>query len=151
MPDEKGSILVTGANGGLGTAIAKQIVSRPDISGYYGLYLVRNEKAPALRPIMGHHAHAHDIFSIDLTDFDSVRQAAQKINERVAHGDIPPIRALVLNAAYQNFSGQTFGANGLDDTFTANYLGHWLLVLLLLQSMDKESGRIVMVGSQAYE
>ncbi len=41
--------------------------------------------------------------------------------------------------------------DGLDTTFVANYLGHWLLTLLLLQSIDKESGRIVVIGSFAHE
>jgi NAD(P)-dependent dehydrogenase (short-subunit alcohol dehydrogenase family) len=109
---DKGSILLTSANGGLGTAIAKQMTSRLDVSGYYGIYRVTNETAPALRPVLkSHHTHAHQIVSIDLTDFDSIRQSAKKINERVACGIIPPIRALILNAAHHNFNGQTFGAD----------------------------------------
>lgn len=40
---------------------------------------------------------------------------------------------------------------GLDIAFASNYLGHWLSVLLLLQSMDQESGRIVVVGSWVHE
>ncbi|KAH7305533.1 hypothetical protein B0I35DRAFT_483884 [Stachybotrys elegans] len=40
---------------------------------------------------------------------------------------------------------------GFDVAFVANYLGHWLLTLLLLQVMDREHGRIVVVGSDAYE
>lgn len=38
-----------------------------------------------------------------------------------------------------------------DTTFAANYLGHWLLTLLLLKSMDKEEGRIIVIGSQSHE
>lgn len=64
---------------------------------------------------------------------------------------MPPIRALILNAGSHSFALQTWTSDGLDTTFAANYLGHWLLTLLLLQSMDKEGGRIVVLGSQTHE
>ncbi|KAG6357683.1 hypothetical protein INS49_013562 [Diaporthe citri] len=49
MPVAKGTILVTGANGGLGSAIAEQIASKAELSAYHGLYTVRDaEHAPAL-------------------------------------------------------------------------------------------------------
>ena len=73
------------------------------------------------------------------------------LQNRVSAGEIPPIRALILNAGFQDFGKQSWTDNKLDTTFAANYLGHWLLTLLLLQSMDKEAGRIVLVGSQAHE
>jgi NAD(P)-dependent dehydrogenase (short-subunit alcohol dehydrogenase family) len=88
---------------------------------------------------------------MDLTDMDSVRQAAKVINLRVSSGHIPQIKVLILNAGYNDLGKQAWTKDGLDITFSANYLGHWLLTLLLLQSMDKDSGRIVLVGSQAHE
>lgn len=74
------------------------------------------------------------------------------INARVAAGEIPPIRALVLNAGYQEFGTQTWTEEDkLDMTFTVNYLGHWLLALLLLQSMDREMGRVVWISSWSHK
>lgn len=70
---------------------------------------------------------------------------------RIASDEIPPIRALILNAGYQDFGKQTSTADGLDTVFAANYLGHWLLTMLLLQSIDKRAGRIVVIGSQAHD
>jgi NAD(P)-dependent dehydrogenase (short-subunit alcohol dehydrogenase family) len=32
-------------------------------------------------------------------------------------------------------------------SFAVNYLGHWLLAVLLLQSMDTEVGRVVWMSS----
>lgn len=155
MPAPKGTIVITGANGGLGTAIVSHVTSGPDLSEYYGLYLVRDAVVgPGLQLALaagGRASHPHDVLSIDLTNFDSVRDTAEAVNRRICDGDIPPIRALILNAGYQNLSEQTSGTNGLDPTFTVNYLGHWLLALLLLKSMDKSSGRIVVVGSQVHE
>ena len=70
---------------------------------------------------------------------------------RVSAGEIPPIRVLILNADFQDLGKQSWTDDGLDTTFAANYLGHWLLTLLLLKSMDKEAGRIIVIGSPAHE
>ncbi|KAI1502246.1 NAD(P)-binding protein [Biscogniauxia marginata] len=148
----KGTILITGANGGLGSAIADQVASLPKFTGYYGLYAVRNaESAPALRSILSTPSHPHDIVSLDLADLHSVRDAAEMINTRIEAGEIPPIQALILNAGFQDFGKQVWTEDGFDMAFSANYLGHWLLTLLLLKSMNKDSGRIVVVGSQTHE
>lgn len=82
MPVAKGTILVTAANGGLGSAIAEQIASKAELSAYLGLYAVRNaEHAPALTSALAHGtAHAHDVLSLDLTKLDDVRKVAEEIN-----------------------------------------------------------------------
>lgn len=153
MTGTKGTILVTGANGGLGSAIAKQIASQAEFAAYHGLYTVRDaNSAPSLRSVLaGSSPHPHDVLSLDLANLNNVRQAAEAINARVSAGDIPPIRALILNAGFQDFGKQAWTDDGFDKTFSANYLGHWLLTLLLLKSIDKDSGRIVLVGSQSHE
>ncbi|OAA57551.1 NAD(P)-binding domain protein [Niveomyces insectorum RCEF 264] len=151
----EGSILVTGANGTLGSAIVGKIVANADWAArYHGLYTVRDpataktlqsvlKKAPA--------AHAHDTVALDLSRLQSVRDAAADLRARVAAGTLPPIRALVWNAGFQEPATQTFTDDGYDMTFQANYLGHWLLTVLLLGSMDKEHGRVVIVGSWTHD
>ncbi|KAI0817238.1 putative short-chain dehydrogenase [Xylaria sp. FL0064] len=149
----KGAILVTGANGGLGSAIVEQIVSKPELSAYYGLYTVRDTtRAAALASALEHGpTHVHNILALDLMNLDNVRSVAEGIKARVSAGELPPIRALILNAGFQDFRKQSWTSDGLDTTFAANYLGHWLLTLLLLESMDKEAGRIIVIGSQAHD
>ncbi|CAJ2511165.1 Uu.00g067900.m01.CDS01 [Anthostomella pinea] len=151
MSIAKGTILVTGANGGLGVAIANQIASEPELAGFHGVYVVRDAAAPALRPILATTSHSHEIVSMELTNLDSVRQAAGTINTRIASGGIPPIQALILNAGFQDFGKQVWTEDGFDVTFSANYLGQFLLTLLLLKSMNKDSGRIVLVGSEVHD
>ncbi|KAI0398834.1 putative short-chain dehydrogenase [Xylaria palmicola] len=148
----KGTILVTGANGALGSAIVQQIASKPELSAYHGLYAVRNTHAPALTEALEHGpTHQHDVLALDLTNLDDVRKVAKGINTRISSGEIPPVRALVLNAGFQDFGKQSWTKDGLDTTFAANYLGHWLLTLLLLKSIDREAGRVVIIGSQGHD
>ncbi|KAF2703703.1 NAD(P)-binding protein [Pleomassaria siparia CBS 279.74] len=155
MINPKGTIIVTGANGGLGSATVSQIVTSPQLnSSYHGVYTVRNTTAAHtldtalsnqnLRP------HSHEKVSLDLSQLSSVREVAADINERIAAGTIPRIHALILNAGYEEFETQTWTQNGLDTTFATNYLGHWLLTLLLLQSMDPQVGRVLWISSWSH-
>ncbi|KAI6091730.1 NAD(P)-binding protein [Hypoxylon rubiginosum] len=152
----KGSILVTGANGGLGSDIVGQILSRPSLAqDYHGLYAVRKvETADTVKGVLRGAAkakHQYDLISLDLSSLESVRKVAADINARVASGEIPPLRALVLSAAYQEHFDQNFTKDGFDMTFQASYLSHFLLTLLLLQSLDKEEGRVVVLGSWTHD
>lgn len=154
----KETIVVTGANGGIGSAIVSRIRSSPELSSYHAIYTVRDASSslpPQLDPRKQTNTTTatkpFDTISLELTNLDSVRAAAASINARIAAGEIPPIRALILNAGYHEMNTQRFTEDGYAVMFMANYLGHWLLVLLLLQSMDREMGRIVVLGSKAHE
>ncbi|KAI1453955.1 NAD(P)-binding protein [Annulohypoxylon moriforme] len=156
MAASKGTIILTGANGSLGSAIASKIVSTPEFAAYHGIYTVRDTASTpalkhALRTPQAAHLHNHDVMSLDLTDLTSVREIAATINAGVRAADIPPIRVLILNAGWQEFTTQTWTKDGFDVAFMANYLGHWLLTMLLLQSMDRESGKVVVIGSLAHD
>ncbi|CRG86495.1 hypothetical protein PISL3812_03501 [Talaromyces islandicus] len=145
---QQGTILVTGTNGGLGNAIVSHILNHQVLNtNYYGIYTVRNpmqgattvrrtlEKAESVK-------HAHELLTMDLSSLESVRRAAREINNRVATGALPPIRALILNAGWGEQTTHSFTNDGFDMSFQVNYLSHFLLTLLLLQSMDKKHGRI---------
>lgn len=152
-----GSILVTGANGGLGSAIVQHVLDSPDLAKeYHGLYTVRNpETATTVQTILSNKAdvvgHTYDLVSLDLSSLESTRKAAREVNERVERGEIPRIRALILNAAWQEYTTHTITEDGFDMTFQANHLGHFLFTLLVLKSLDKENGRVVVLGSWSHE
>ncbi|KAI1078939.1 putative short-chain dehydrogenase [Whalleya microplaca] len=154
MSHKKGTILVTGANGGLGSAIVSRIVSSPELASYHGIFTVRNAGSAtalhaALKPSLSAFSasHSHEEISLDLSRLGRVREVASTINARVEEGTIPTIRAIILNAGYEEFGKQTWTQDGLDTSFVVNYLGHWLLTLLLLQSMDRGKARIVWISS----
>ena len=148
-----GTIIVTGANGGLGTAMIKRITEDPELATLSRVYTVRDiYTATSLRSILQTtNSHDNIVLPLELSKLSSVREAAETINAKVKAGEIPPIRALILNASQREPQGQARTENGLDLAFAGNYLGHWLLTLLLLQSMDRDLGRIVVVGGWAHE
>ncbi|KAK8036634.1 short-chain dehydrogenase [Apiospora phragmitis] len=123
MSNKKTTILMTGANGGLGSAIASHPASVPPAS--------------------------HEQISLDLARLSSVRELAVAINARVQAGTIPSISVIILNAGFEEYDTQTWNDDCLDMTSVVNYLGHWLLTLLLLQSMDRENECIVWISSSS--
>ncbi|KAK8124301.1 uncharacterized protein PG998_000060 [Apiospora kogelbergensis] len=54
---------------------------------------------------------------LDPSDLASVRAFAADFHEGVAAGRIPPVRVLILNAGWQEFTRQTWTADGFDMTF----------------------------------
>lgn len=148
------TIVLTGANGGLGVSIVSNIILTPELAVRHGVYTARNANAAtalhgALKVAPA--SHSHEVRSLDLSRLADVRKVATAVNARVAAGEIPPIRALILNAGYVEYSTQHWTEDGLDMSFVSNYLGHWLLTLMLLLSMDREMGRIVVLSSWTYE
>ncbi|XXH04597.1 hypothetical protein Hte_011014 [Hypoxylon texense] len=148
------TIVLTGANGALGASIVSSIISTSELAARHGVYTARDaDTAAALCGVLkaAPASHPHELLSLDLSRLADVRKVATAINARVAAGETPPIRALILNAGYVEYSTQNWTEDGLDMSFVSNYLGHWLLALMLLQSMDRERGRIVALSSWSYD
>ncbi|KAI0547067.1 putative short-chain dehydrogenase [Xylaria curta] len=156
MASDKSTIIITGADGGLGKALVRHVLSSPELSQCHGLYTVRDKTSSSSSALLSilrtaPSSHTYDVISLDLTKPTSVREVSGSINNRVAAGEIAPIRALIMNAGVNEFSKQTWTDEGLDTAFAANYLGHWLLTLLILRSMNRDAGRIVALGSQSHD
>lgn len=83
-------VLVTGATGGLGTAMCKELCK----SGFHVLANYRNkEKADAWQKDMEQEGFMVEMFEADVTDFDSVGAMVKKIETEVG-----PVDTLVNNA-----------------------------------------------------
>jgi NAD(P)-dependent dehydrogenase (short-subunit alcohol dehydrogenase family) len=154
MAPSTGTVLITGANGGLGSAFAGFLKS-PYAATHTGLFAVRNPSTATtvqkIVPSAAGLSSRHEIISLDISTLASVRASAQAINGRVASSALPPVRALILNAAVQHLKGQTFTNDGLESNFSITYLSNFLLILILLQSMDTGSGRIIIVASWTHD
>ena len=154
MTTFKGSFIITGANGGLGVATLSRFLASPESKTYKGLFAVRNRAtAEAAKKALNEYAHPaqHELIPLDISTLAGVRAGAEQINRKVTSGELPPIRALVLNAAIQDGKGQKFTEDGFESHFGVNYLANFLLVLLLLQSIDKDEGRIIIVSSWSHD
>lgn len=155
MASTSGTVILTGANGGLAQGFLAQLLKSPHAPYIKGFYTVRDEsKAKLLQEslkIQAPDSHDFEVAVLSLSSLENVRAAAKDINERVASGVLPPIRALILNAGVQDSHRQWFTEDGIENTFAVNYLYNFLFVLLLLQSFDKEHGRIIYIGSTAID
>lgn len=151
-----GTIIVTGAAGGLGFAISETLLKRPE--DFTCILTVRDKKAANAEPvnnlISANAAERAETAELDLGSFESIRSFTDNINSRVSAGELPPVRALILNAAYvpvgpeRKFANISIDGKQLEMNFAINLLAGAQLSLLLLKSLDKRRGRIVFVSSR---
>jgi NAD(P)-dependent dehydrogenase (short-subunit alcohol dehydrogenase family) len=136
------TILITGANSGIGKDVARQLAVGGD---YERIYLASRDLAKgaaALEELRG--LTGRDIFTVvplDLRDLESVQQLTDQLTE--------PLNAVVLNAG--GFGGPTPAAiapTGVTEMFAQNVLGHVVLLETLL-SRGAVTDVGVLTGSEA--
>lgn len=159
MTTPKPTILLTGANGGLGIGYVQNLLKSPYATTHNAIYTVRNPStATNLSTLLSKSApklHSYSIIALDFNSLANVRKVASELNESIEKGEIGRIQALVFNAGWQEANAstlkpQSFTEEGYEAHFGINYLAQFLFVLLLLGSMDRERGRVVMVSSFAH-
>jgi NAD(P)-dependent dehydrogenase (short-subunit alcohol dehydrogenase family) len=142
------TVLITGGHSGLGLEGAKNLAAM-------GLNLVlagRNLKS--IEPVAAELRSAHGVkvsaIRLDVASLDSVRSAVAVCNSMIASGDIDALQAIVCNAG-ANFLGKvSYSVDEYEITFATNFLGHFLLVQLLLDHLA-ENGRVVFVASGTHD
>lgn len=140
------TFLITGANTGAGYEASKIILRK----GAEVVMLNRNEQKSknaisALKKELGENIKV-SFMKLDLADLDSVKQAAQEINNSIVKID-----ALICNAAVAQIAKQTFTKDGFESHLGINHYGHFLLVNLLFNKIEENKGRIVTVVSEGYK
>jgi NAD(P)-dependent dehydrogenase (short-subunit alcohol dehydrogenase family) len=137
------TILVTGANTGIGRATAEALAARGAT-----LYLACRSEARA-RPVMAQitEATGNDrlhLLSLDLADLASVRACADAFLQT---GE--PLHVLVNNAGLAGKRG--LSASGFELAFGTNHVGPFLLTNLLLDRLRASApARIVTLASDAH-
>ena len=135
--------VVTGGNGGLGLATCRALVA----AGAHVVMAARNqEKAEAAAADVEARGGPGtvEIVPLDLADLDSVKEAAAAIRARHVALDLLVNNAGIMGVGY----GET--AQGFEQQFGTNHLGHFALTAQLLPALLTRSGsRIVMVTSVA--
>ena len=142
------SILITGANAGIGFATAKFLAAQP---GCRVLLACRNESKAnaAMAAIRAAHRDAQVSFvPLDLCSLASVR----RLPEILATTQVRPLSGLILNAGGFNKDAKSLelSVDGFERTLQLNFLGHFLLANLLLKHMTP-SGRIIFVSTDLHD
>ena len=136
-------VIVTGANSGIGKATARQLA---DLGATVVLACRCKERAEAaLCELNCVEGRCFDLLPLDLADLDSVRAFAAAFAAKYDHLD-----ALINNAGILG-RRRAETKQGFEMSFGVNYLGAFLLTMLLLPLLEKsEQGRIVMMTSVAH-
>jgi NAD(P)-dependent dehydrogenase (short-subunit alcohol dehydrogenase family) len=118
------SVIITGANSGLGFACAKEI-ARTD-EGWHIIMACRNlqkgnEAMKELRAL--YPAVTVSVMQLDLASLESVRSFVAAF----AAAGLPALQGLINNAGLQVMSGLEYTQDGFELTFGTNHLGHFLL------------------------
>ena len=136
------TVLITGANAGIGKDVARQLASRPDVARIY-LACRNKDRAAAARAELEAKTgrRIFDIILMDVADPGSVRDGLAGINGS--------LDALVMNAG--GIGGKTpldLTADGVTTVFATNVLGHVVLLEALLKE-DRLGEVAVFAGSEA--
>jgi len=142
IPDQTGrTVIVTGANSGLGLATTGQLARR----GAHVIMAVRNEAKgrQALAGLADAQPGASlELRQLDLADLDSVRAFAQRV-----HADGIGVDVLINNAGIM-MPPRSLSPQGHEIQFATNHLGHFALTGLLLDLLEAgHDPRVVTVSS----
>lgn len=136
-------ILITGANTGIGFASAEQLVKQ----GQHVILACRNpQKAQdAQNKLRSLNQGQVDLISLDLNSLELTRKAADEIADRYGSLDV------LINNAGLFAKTKQLTADGFEQQFGVNYLGHFLLTQKLLPILQKApKARIVHLASIAH-
>ena len=135
------TVLITGANAGIGKDVARQLALRPEIARIY-LACRNRDRAVTARAELetGTGRSIFDIVVMDVADLGSVRAGLAAIDGSVD--------ALVMNAGVIGPQAMELTAGGVTTMFATNVLGHVVLLEGLLA--EGRLGEVaVLVGSEA--
>ena len=136
-------VLITGANTGIGFATAEQLVKQ----GQHVILACRNpQKAQAAQEKLRKLDQAQvDLVSLDLNSLGQTRKAADQIADQYGNLDV------LINNAGLFAKTKQLTADGFEQQFGVNYLGHFLLTQKLLPVLEKApKARIVHLASIAH-
>jgi retinol dehydrogenase 12 len=137
------SIIITGANRGVGKSITKALAKQ----GHHIIMACRNlrlsiESKNQIETESGN--HNIELFELDLASFESIHSFVNNLRNRKIE-----IATLINNAGILSNSFMKT-IDGYEQTIQVNYIGQFLLTVLLLPMIRKNGGRIINTSSLLY-
>ena len=135
------TVMVTGANGGIGKDVARQLALRPETARVYLACRNRDRATAAKAELEAATGRLiFDIVVMDVADLGSVRAGLAAFDG--------PVDALVMNAGVIGPQSMELTADGVTKVFATNVLGHVVLLEGLLA--EGRLGEVaVLAGSEA--
>lgn len=141
--------LITGGHAGIGLECAKQLASSSRLNLILaGRSMERVE--PAAQHLRTTYGVKVSALKLDTSSLASVRDAAAKCRAMLDGGEVDSLQAILCNAGAQFRGPISYSADGYEETFATNCLGHFLLVELLADRVA-EGGRIVFTASGTHD
>jgi NAD(P)-dependent dehydrogenase (short-subunit alcohol dehydrogenase family) len=142
------SVIITGANVGIGFATASYLANDPNC---HVILACRNSQkaAEALKEIRQKSPSASvSTLSLDLLSLRSIRDFVASLEGQ----NLPPIRGLILNAGGINMRAKVpeFSEDGFECTFQLNFFGHFVLTSSLINRLEAPA-RVVFVSSDLHD
>lgn len=139
----KKNVIITGSNSGIGRQTAIELSKK----GLHVVLACRSEnKAKEVMDIITKDGGSCEFMPIDLNSLESVKEFVNIYSKKYDHLD-----TLICNAGIVHSQGREETMDGYERHFGVNYLGHFLLTLLLLPLVNKsKDGRIIILSSLAY-
>jgi NAD(P)-dependent dehydrogenase (short-subunit alcohol dehydrogenase family) len=143
MNQQPKTVIITGANSGIGKAAAKKFAS----AGFNVIMTSRNPKAgeKALKEIIkSTGSDKVELMMLDTSSFDSIKQFCNEYKSKFQKVDV-----LIHNAAYFNHGADyQLSPDNIEITFATNVFGPYLITMLLKDLLARsDDARILNAGS----
>jgi NAD(P)-dependent dehydrogenase (short-subunit alcohol dehydrogenase family) len=143
------TILITGGHSGIGIECSRLLAST------YNYNLILAGRSPEkmetfATELRNSYGIKVKILKMDTSSMASVKSAVNECRSMLDKGDIDSLQAIICNAGIRLNGKVSYTEDGYEKTFATNYLGHVLLVELLIDRVA-ENGRVVFTASGTHD